>query len=301
MGGRPLKFPAVFALLAASCGSVHTPTTSDRPQVAPDTSNDSPAPLPFACNGTPCERLIDVDRWDGLEHATIPGQEISPCCTSDGLCGATTKVFPDKCLPFHAPGAADPACKPFETATHSRPVPCCASDGTCGGREGPSNQPWQLGCVSGAYWGQPEQSCPFDPNNDCSEVVPVECDGPEDCAYGTACCAVSDPWGGSVYAFRCLHSSCAILGGLCHAGESCEIPNAGYGSTINQCTEIGKYPFLGFCNGRVGDPVPVQASTAAGEVNCGDAGVCGPGQQCCIRAPYGPYCGPSDKPCACKP
>jgi hypothetical protein len=304
MGRRTLQFLLVFALLAAACGSVRTATTSDGPEgnpdASPDASNDSAAPVPFACNGTPCEPLLDVDTVDGLYHTIVPGNEISPCCTSDGVCGAITKLAPDKCLPFHAPGAADPACQPFETAPGARPVPCCASDGTCGGKEVPSMHPWQLGCVSGVYLGQPATSCPFDPSNDCTEVIPVECDGPEDCPFGTACCAVNDPSGNNILAIRCLHSSCAILGGLCHAGTTCEIPNGGGGSTTNQCAPM-KYPFLAFCAGPVGGPVPVQASTAAGEINCGDAGVCGPGQQCCLREPYGPYCGPSDQPCACKP
>ena len=143
MVGRPFKFHAVFALLAASCGSVRTSTTStDGAHGAPDASTDGAVPPPFSCNGVPCEPLLDADTWDSLEHAIFfPGREIAPCCTSDGLCGATTKVAPDKCLPFHAPGAADPACAPFQTAASGRFVGCCASDGTCGGREGPYNQP----------------------------------------------------------------------------------------------------------------------------------------------------------------
>lgn len=301
MRGRPLKPFSLFALIAASCGEVHTATTTKPPEGAPVASNDSAAPVPFACNGVPCEPLLDADRWDSLEHATFPGREIAPCCTSDGRCGATTKMAPDECLPFHAPGAADPACQQFESTTYGRFEGCCASDGTCGGKEGPSNPSWQLGCVSSVLFGQPARSCPFDPNNDCTEVVPIQCDGPEDCPFGTACCSVSDLSGNHIVAIQCLHSSCAILGGLCHGAATCEIPNAGGGSTTNQCAEMGQFPFLAFCDGRVGGPAPVQASTAAGEVNCGDAGVCGSGQQCCFRAPYGPYCGPSDQPCSCKP
>jgi hypothetical protein len=299
MSSRSSKFLAVFTLVAASCSSTHLTTTDTRPHPVADAGSDSSPPLPFACSGTACEPLTGIDGLSGLRHVGVAGYEVSPCCTPDGACGATTKMAPGECLPLNAPGGADPACQSFEGANHERPAPCCASDGHCGGKQGPFLQDWQLGCVTGVNWGQSAQSCPYDPSNDCTEVVPLACDGPEDCGDGMKCCSVQDTFG-TIDAYQCL-TSCGLGEELCHLGANCERPNAGGGSTNSECKQDPNHPFLGSCPGFVEAPPPAQATTLPGEINCGEAGVCGPGTQCCLRVPYGPYCGPSDQPCSCKP
>lgn len=166
----------------------------------------------------------------------------------------------------------------------------------------------QLGCVRDSYWGIPSQSCSYEPNDDCTDIVEVACDGPEDCPAAMKCCTLHDAPGG-VFASAC-RPSCGYWSELCHAGQTCETPNAAGGPPDMGTCHVNSQnlgnstdwpvPFLAECPGGFPDSAtPVQASTAAGEVNCGDT-VCGAGTKCCLRPPHASYCTPADTPCTCK-
>jgi hypothetical protein len=79
---------------------------------------------------------------------------------------------------------------------------------------------------------------------------------------------------------------------LCHAGQTCE--TNGYACNVN---EAYLPTFLARCR-DTGEPAGAQASTAAGEINCGE-GFCGVGEHCCLRTPKEPYCVAGDVECSC--
>jgi hypothetical protein len=178
---------------------------------------------------------------------------------------------------------------------------CCAADGKCGGLD-----PQNLGCIPGDKLSLPDQACQFQPDNDCTAIIDVVCDGPEDCPNGEMCCG---HYGGSYDRFICA-STCdeaavtmpGVWSEICHPGQVCADP-------AYQCASIDYLPdFLYRCRdtgsllcgttNAVMDACVEPVNSGPNEISCGDA-KCGDGEKCCIRTPREPYCAPKDGYCQC--
>jgi len=170
---------------------------------------------------------------------------------------------------------------------------CCGPEG-CGVMD-----PF-LGCMPNTVLGRSGGTCAYDPNNDCTELLGVPCDGAEDCPTGQQCCGKFD--GDHFSTFGCYPSCTALepdaspYGGwrqLCHAGDVCE--NSSY-----TCRTSDYLPtFLTRCQ-AVGLDAPPPMNTEAGKVSCGTT-ACGTGEKCCLRPPHDPYCAPASADCECRP
>jgi len=244
---------------------------------------------PVMCGGTECIPP---------EGAATYG--IVSCCLPDNGCGLETPLAPGDCLPPNQPGGLDPSCADF----NMDPITlkgCCAADGQCGGLDVQS-----LGCIPGDKLDLPAQSCTFQPDNNCTSIIDVVCDGPEDCGSGQQCCGRFA--GGSYDRFVCADTCdevAATIPGtwseICHPGQTCSVE--GY-----ECRSIDYLPpFLYRCRdtgsdlcepGAPANECVVAVTSGANEISCGDT-TCGAGEKCCIRSPRDPYCAPADGFCQC--
>lgn len=233
------------------------------------------------------------------------------CCRGANMdeCGLMTALIPGSCMELGQPGGVDPTCPSYDVMNLGFLLwpGCCTPAGTCGALDSSMDG---LGCIPNADIGLAEQTCTYDPNNTCTGLLPVACDGPEDCAAGEYCCG---EYAGGGYVELTCRESCSAMeaapdGGMavdtgvptggvwseiCHADQVCEVPNY-------TCMSNTDYlpAFLARCRDTGVDP-PSSGSTAAGEINCGDA-VCGSGEKCCISLPEGdPYCADLGDTCYC--
>lgn len=240
------------------------------------------------------------------------------CCRGTNMdeCGLMTALLPGGCMELGQPGGIDPTCPTYDVMGLGFLVwpGCCTPAGTCGALDSSMDG---LGCIPSATLpatpdaGAPtEQTCTYDPNNTCTGLLPVECDGPEDCASGQFCCGEYE--GG--YVQLTCRDACSTMetppdagavvdagpgtGGIwseiCHAGQTCEV--SGY-----TCSSNTDYlpAFLARCRDTMTQEAPASWSTTSGEINCGDA-LCGVGEKCCISTPEGaPYCADVGDACRC--
>jgi hypothetical protein len=196
-----------------------------------------------------------------------------------------------ECLPYGAKGGIDPSCPAYAAPTSTLPG-CCRPDNQCGAYDGTLG----LGCIGNASLKADAQACDY-AANDCTELVPVVCDGPEDCPSNNQCCGLYS--GGSYTQFACM-PSCADAGApgdaggfalwfeMCHAGQMCK---------TGMCLTSMYLPgFLYRCY-TSGNP-PDAGSTGGPGVNCGST-TCAAGEECCLRQPHDPYCAPAGTQCAC--
>jgi hypothetical protein len=170
---------------------------------------------------------------------------------------------------------------------------CCGADNKCGAYDGTLG----LGCIASASLGQDAQACNY-AANDCTTLVPVVCDGPEDCPSGNSCCGLYS--GGSYSQFACM-PSCADAGApgdagglslwfeMCHAGQMCKtgmcLTSMFLPSFLYRCYTSGSAPDAG--------------ATGGPGVNCGST-TCATGEECCLRQPHDAYCAPAGTQCACQ-
>jgi hypothetical protein len=216
------------------------------------------------------------------------------CCTPDDACGIDTALAPGMCLPANAPGGIDPSCPSYDVMGFLTWYGCCTPDGECGALGG------ELGCVPNASLMAAPQSCTYDPNNTCTRLFEVTCDGAEDCSGEQKCCGHYD---GGYRKFVCADDCAAEQteqGGTwseaCHPGDTCETPDGGAAYMCLANTEfLPDYLFR--CRDTGTEPVEA-GSTAAGEINCGDA-ICGAGEKCCISDPGLAVCVPEAQACTC--
>lgn len=218
---------------------------------------------------------------------------VQPCCIGTNECGQMTPLNPGLCLALGQPGGIDPTCPAYDVASITTWSGCCAPGGKCGALDSSEGG---FGCVPNADLGQPEQSCDYDPNNACTSIIDVRCDGSEDCPRGQMCCG---HWAGDYRDFTC-QDDCAALEAqgdiwseICHPGQTCADPTYTCQANTNYLPD-----FLYRC--RDSGTAPGDAgSTRRHEVNCGGA-VCGDGEKCCVPAPTGdPYCAPVADDCRC--
>jgi hypothetical protein len=144
------------------------------------------------------------------------------CCLPSGECGLRSLVLDTACLPRAPTRGADLACPPRSFAGGNTLGGCCGADGRCGLLDSDG----ELGCVSTAA---DAATCVYDPNNDCTSVIELPCDGPEDCDTGKVCCgrAHRDRYD----AFGCFPACDGIVddhGGfwveICHPRHFCQNP-----------------------------------------------------------------------------
>lgn len=255
-----------------------------------DGTNTNGTPGPSAegkalrCGGQPCTDA----------PASLAPLGAARCCTEDDRCGVQTMLAPGVCLASNAPGGADPSCPSFTVAGTFTWAGCCTAAGECGALDLDGG----LGCIANGNLMSVEQSCDHDPENTCTRITEIGCDGAEDCSPGRMCCGHFD--GAGYLEFSCA-DSCArreartgeIWSEACHPGETCETPgfeclaNPGYlPETLYRCRDSGTTPRS-------------PGSTAAGQVNCG-SDVCDAGQKCCVSFPgLVTHCVPIAAACPC--
>lgn len=279
----------VASVLFVGCSSDDKPAAGTGGSGGSGGSGGTPPPPPVMCGTNSCT---------APEGSAAYG--ISACCLADNACGLQTPLAPD-CLPPDAPGGLDPSCPDFAMD----PIMmrgCCAANGKCGGLDVAN-----LGCIPGDKLSLPDQDCVFQPNNDCTAIIDVVCDGPEDCASGQQCCGRYS--GGSYDRFTCA-TSCdeaaaadgAIWSEICHPGQTCAID--GYLCLTSQylpdflyrCRDMGTVP-CGQPN-AVMDACVEPVNSGPDEITCGSV-KCGADEKCCIRTPHEPYCAPADGFCQC--
>jgi len=266
-----------------------------------------------ATGGTGGTAATNVLMCGSTECMATAGQAMlgsQPCCRGDNLdeCGLMSQLIPGECMELGRPGGVDNSCPSYDVMDLGFLIfpGCCTPAGKCGSLDASADG---LGCIPNDEIGQPDQDCTYDPNNTCTGLLPVECDGPEDCAAGEYCCG---EYAGGYVQLTC-RDSCAALetppdagaamdGGLpaggvwseiCHDGQSCEAE--GY-----TCMSNTDYlpDFLARCRDTGTDP-PASWSTTKGEINCGDV-VCKSGEKCCLSEPEGdPYCADAADDCKC--
>jgi hypothetical protein len=219
------------------------------------------------------------------------GMFATACCTDDDACGMESPIA-SGCIALDQPGGIDAACEGFAVMGFTLPG-CCGENG-CGALLGAGT------CASNEQLGLDPVECDFDPNNTCTALMDVPCDGSEDCPSGQQCCGRVD---GTTYTEIGCFDSCegaaadAGMGTLylelCHAGDTCT-------NTAYSCGTSQYLPqYLLRCYETAGDPAAT-LSDAADEINCGDT-TCGTGETCCIRSPKEPYCAPAGEDCVCTP
>lgn len=236
---------------------------------------------PLECGDTECPALDPMSAMLG----------VTACCTADNGCGLMTMLAPG-CLPRNSPGGVDSSC-PMYMSGMVNWFGCCTPEGKCGAMAGGT-----LGCVPNSSLMAADQNCNYDPQNTCTRIVDVACDGAEDCP-GQKCCAV---YQGGYRKFECA-DDCAVAdmppqvysSEACHPGEACSV--AGY-SCFQNLMILPDYLFR--CRDTGDAPANTSGSTAANEINCGDA-VCGAGQKCCISVPGEAVCVPKARNCPCVP
>lgn len=289
------------SLLAIACGDDSQAVVPDAGPAAPDANVgggsmdggvDAAAPIAPPPPNTPVLSIMCGDTLCEVPMM-VASFGVQPCCAAKNACGEMTPLAPGSCLAIGQPGGLDPTCPDYDVMGLTTWPGCCAPGGKCGaysaGEQG-------LGCIPNADLNQETQSCDYDPDNVCSRLLSVECDGPEDCGKGKMCCA---QFAGGYRSFTC-QDDCAALetaGGIwsevCHPGQKCAV--AGY-----ECQANVEYlpDFLYRCRDS-GTKPGAAGSTSKNEVNCGDV-VCGAGEKCCVSVPAGaPYCAPEADACLC--
>ncbi len=245
---------------------------------------------PVVCGGDECPAVA--------AQAAMLG--VTNCCQDNDECGTSNPLVPGECLPANAPGSLDLSCPEFDAMFQIWPG-CCTPDGQCGALSAGMGG---LGCVANETLMAPESSCTFDPNNTCTSITEVACDGNEDCGSGELCCGTFA--GGGYTSATCQATAeCALLATadaalganmyfeFCHPDDVC----ATEGFT---CARNALYlpPFLARCRDD-GDPPDVTAApNGSGVVNCGES-PCGAGQKCCLPTPGDPLCVDADEECRC--
>lgn len=280
--GKTLLLMSVLAVVLAVGGGCSSDDKADdtdgKGGTGGDGDGDGDSSAVFECGGTAC---------DAVDEA-LASQGVTQCCTGADQCGLNTPLA-ETCLEPDAPGGLDPACEDFSIPGFLTFPGCCTPEGTCGGLgEG-------FGCIPLEDLGETGGDCTYDPDNDCTELYDVPCDGAEDCSGSQVCCGQF--LGGAYQAFLCM-DACeegadpdvpGMLFEMCHRGDSCSVE--GY-----TCQQSGYLPDeLARCydSGR-GDPI----TEPEPGVNCGDA-MCAGGEKCCLRTPRDPVCIPADDDCTC--
>lgn len=232
------------------------------------------------CGGTACTVLTMAEVSAGIGN----------CCTDADACGITTALSGAACLPSGALGGADPSCPNLVMDMTMGSSGCCTPEGECGAILAGA------GCIANGALMQPEQSCTYDPDNMCTRIMEVTCDGAEDCADGQLCCGQ--------YAGGYRRTTCAAdcvqeeidQGGtwaqICHPGDTCVDP-AGMGYACLASAMLLP-EFLLRCRAMGTEPVSA-GNTEAGMINCGLSEesadgtfrrqTCGIGEKCCISYP----------------
>jgi len=140
----------------------------------------------------------------------------------------------------------------------------------------------------------------------CVLRVAAQCDGPEDCAVGDACCARFEPTVVSYTAIECA-DSCDFQRTfpLCHAGDVCTAD----GQFECRTSLLIPNDFIGICAPKSPLARDPTGEAVKDKIDCG-ADQCVVGQeQCCLRegfnlkrvrpVKYEPYCAPIGEPCDC--
>lgn len=247
-------------LLTASCALTGCTTQDESPQMDASadtfvsaTLRDSPA-VPEAtligCGDTPCP-----------EPPVTPLEALA-CCDVDGGCGLTTGFLGGVCTPPNRPGGVDSTCPALQLPGGPTLQGCCTPAGTCGAFD----RFGDLGCIPGEDYGRAPIDCAYDARNDCTQIVEVRCDGPEDCDDRQQCCGRRQL--DSYDAFGCFSRCDSITDG-----------------------DVGIWLAVS---------VETDASVAdSSGVRCGDDH-CGEDQKCCVRPPHSPYCAPASDVCSCR-
>ena len=252
------------------------------------------------------------------------------CCLPFGQCGLASNVLGTECLPRHAAGGVDINCPGRNLPGGFSIQGCCTPAGRCGLFD-PTGE---LGCIG---YAADAATCEFDAKNDCTSIVELPCDGPEDCDDGKVCCGRVQR--GRYDLFGCFPACDALIDGqsgvwveICHPGASCTDPrftcerSALLPPSFARChvVESSAEPDAGRSSGDASlegsspEASPIlDASENAESAAEGTPGVacglmtCTAGQKCCTRthepnAETGPpftdsYCGKPDVACACSP
>lgn len=241
----------------------------------------------------------------GSNECTAPegsaASGIIACCLDDNGCGLQTPLAP-KCLAPNQPGGLDLSCPGYTNPDVGIALAgCCAADGKCGALD-----PMTLGCIAGADLALDEQTCTFQPGNDCTAIIDVVCDGPEDCGDGQQCCGrfAGGSYDRFVCATNCDEAAAAVPGTwseICHPGQTCSVE--GYECKTSpylpeylyRCRDTGDL----LCgSGGAMDACVAPVTSGPNEISCGDT-KCGADEKCCIRTPRDPYCAPADGFCQC--
>jgi hypothetical protein len=181
------------------------------------------------------------------------------CCLPSGGCGLQSLVLDTACLPRAPARGADPSCPPRSFSGGNTLAGCCGENGRCGVLDSDG----ELGCVPTAA---DAATCVYNAGNDCTSVVELPCDGPEDCETGRVCCGRAHR--GRYDAFGCF-PSCEIIddhGGfwleICHPRHACLNPKF-------SCVPDEQLPsFLARCR----EPAPPRV-TDAGSPSDADASI----------------------------
>jgi hypothetical protein len=140
----------------------------------------------------------------------------------------------------------------------------------------------------------------------CVLSMVAQCDGPEDCGSGRACCARFEPTNVSYTATECA-DECDFQRTfpLCHAGGVCTAA----GELECRTSLLIPHDFIGICAPKSNLARQPTGEAVEGKIDCG-ADQCVVGEeQCCLRegfnlkrfrpVEYEPYCAPIGEPCDC--
>lgn len=193
------------------------------------------------------------------------------CCLPSGECGLRSLVLGTACLPRAPVRGADLSCPPRSFPGGTTLGGCCGADGRCGLLDSDG----ELGCVGTA---PDAATCAYDPRNDCTNVVELPCDGPEDCATGKVCCgrAHRDRYD----AFGCFPACDGIVddhGGfwveICHLRHRCQNPrftcepDQTLPGFLARCREPAPPPVTNPADASDADASVIDASASDGSVD----------------------------------
>lgn len=138
----------------------------------------------------------------------------------------------------------------------------------------------------------------------CMRLMPVSCDGAEDCSGGQVCCANRNADTNIYESVQC-QADCPVEDGfhfiVCHEASACA---EGETCRVSQGLDVN---YILLCKMDIERPAPAQPSVAASEVSCGETKICGEGQKCCVRTgsmeaatdDRGNYCIDTAEACSC--
>jgi hypothetical protein len=271
-------------------------------------------PLPdgrVACDDVECPEPRGSDPLDEIA-----------CCLPSGGCGIRSPLLGDRCLQPKQRGSVDLNCASFSTPRGDTAQGCCSESGRCGffDRYG------DLGCVVVDHTDGGAR-CTYDPDSICRSIVPLLCDGPEDCNAEGVCCGRSNA---SLFDAIGCFASCAVAENidrsvwreLCHTDTDCRNP-------LDWCISVGSLPgAYRACYPRGPVPSTFASSDASGPDASGpaDASIrdadlggmsdadaqpdpnigiacgamsCELGETCCVRDQGQPYCLSRGERCTC--